>query len=109
MPYFCWEFNQYRFNASCIHIWTSVCVGINIAFPTQDKNAVSLIYFFVLPLVVFAGYVALNLRKLYLKGCDTNELTNCYEVESIYSLLLYIFEYCSQRSYSFRRCYKVFA
>lgn len=85
MPYFYWQYNRYHFVASNIFIWASVCLGINLIFPNQSNNAISLLFYFLIPIVTYASLISLYKRKMFLKSCKIADLKNQYEIECIFT------------------------
>ena len=80
MPYYYFDFNVFRFACSVHHCWASICIFINMLFPSHS-NAVSILYFVLSPIILHTGNILMHKRKLFLKKCNISELRSEYEVE----------------------------
>ena len=81
MSYYSWNLNIFIFLGSCIHVWTSLCVGVNIILRSAT-NSVSMLYFVVLPLILYYCYTVMERRKTYLRDvCKVSDMNNETEVE----------------------------
>lgn len=86
-PYFYWQFNETRAVAYWVLTWTSVCVAFNYAWNSSNQHSVTIIYFILIPFVIFAAIVTMKMRKQYLLHCKIQELSNVFEFECIFFYL----------------------
>lgn len=62
-------------------MWAALCLLVNMLYPSVS-NAMSLIFFLNLPLVLYFGYMKLEQRKIYLRdSCEVWTMNSELEVE----------------------------
>lgn len=89
MPYYFFEFNRYLFIGSCIHAWGALVICVNSLYPPNSES-MSLLFYAVIPLICYYGYVFIERRRSYLRDeCVVSRMTSEMEVECIISLFYF--------------------